>query len=106
MNTQFKKGVLNLCVLSVLNKKDCYGYELIQLISNHINISAGTVYPILKKLHDEGYVETYLADSNEGPVRKYYTITKNGKLAYELQLNEWLEFEDAVNLILRGEWNE
>ncbi|NLY20676.1 MAG: PadR family transcriptional regulator [Tissierellia bacterium] len=106
MNTQLKKGVLSLCVLSLLNRRDCYGYEIIQYISNHINISAGTVYPILKKILDDGYAETYLKDSNEGPARKYYTITPSGRRAYEFQTNEWKEFYEAVNVILRGDDNE
>ena len=50
MNIQYKKGVLELCVLSLLRKRDCYGYEISEYLSNHIDIADGTVYPILRKL--------------------------------------------------------
>ena len=45
MNTQYKKGVLELCVLSLLHKRDCYGYEISDFLSQHIDIADGTVYP-------------------------------------------------------------
>ena len=50
MNTQYKKGVLELCVLSLLHKRDHYGYEISDFLSQHIDIADGTVYPILRKL--------------------------------------------------------
>ena len=76
MNVQFKKGVLELCVLALLDKQDRYGYELVQLISEQIQISEGTIYPLLRKLTQEEYFTTYLQESTEGPPRKYYQLTK------------------------------
>ena len=74
MNIQLKKGVLDLCVLSLLLKThDRYGYELVAEISKCIEISEGTIYPLLRRLKNEGYVSTYLEESSEGPPRKYYT---------------------------------
>ena len=102
MNTQLKKGVLELCVLSVLSSKDCYGYELVNKISKYISISDGTIYPILRRLTKEGYFTTYLKESLEGPPRKYYRLTN---LGYEYKENlerEWLEFQNAVNNIIIG----
>ena len=46
MNTQYKKGVLELCVLSLLKKRDCYGYEISEFLAGHIDIADGTVYPM------------------------------------------------------------
>ena len=60
MNTQYKKGVLELCVLSLLHKRDCYGYEISDFLSQHIDIADGTVYPILRKLKSDGLLTTYL----------------------------------------------
>lgn len=54
MNSQYKKGVLELCVLSLLKKRDCYGYEISEYLSRHIDIADGTVYPILRKLKADG----------------------------------------------------
>ncbi len=103
MNIQFKKGVLELCVLSLLHKKDFYGYELVDYISQYINISEGTIYPLLRRFRAEGYVNTYLKESTEGPPRKYYTLTTVGKESYEELEIEWESFIDGVNNILRGD---
>lgn len=100
MDTQLKKGVLELCVLSVLSKRDCYGYELVSEISKSISISDGTIYPILRRLSSEGYFSTYLRESQEGPPRKYYSLTDIGfRRKIELE-KDWHHFEDAVNQIL------
>lgn len=100
MNVQFKKGVLELCVLVLLDKKDRYGYELVQMISEQIEISEGSVYPLLRKLAKEEYFTTYLQESSEGPPRKYYQLTDKGRgYLYEL-VNEWKEFSGGVNQII------
>ena len=67
MNAQFKKGVLEMCVLSLLAQDDQYGYELTEAISQKMTVAAGTLYLILKRLKDDGDVETYLVESAEGP---------------------------------------
>ncbi|MCK4997221.1 PadR family transcriptional regulator [Candidatus Pacearchaeota archaeon] len=101
MDTQFKKGVLDLCVLSTLRKKDHYGYELVQKISMDIQITEGTLYPILRRLKNEGYLQTYLRESSEGPSRKYYSLTKSGKDKAKKLKTEWKDFERKVDKILR-----
>ncbi|EFI41426.1 MULTISPECIES: PadR family transcriptional regulator [Peptoniphilus] len=101
MNIQFKKGVLELLVLSLLMEKDMYGYELVEEISTHVNISEGTIYPLLRRLKDERYVETYLEESQSGPPRKYYKLTDAGKDECIFQLKEWDDFIKSVNFILR-----
>lgn len=63
MNPQFNKGVLEMCVLALLSKRDCYGFELVELISKYIGLSDGTIYPMLRRLTEEKYVETYLQES-------------------------------------------
>lgn len=101
MNIQFKKGVLELLVLSLLMDRDMYGYELVEEISHHIDISEGTIYPLLRRLKNEKYVETYLKESQSGPPRKYYRLTEIGKDISVSQLNEWESFIKSVNNILR-----
>ena len=103
MNIQYKKGVIELCILSILNKKDMYGYELSEYISNKIDISDGTVYPILRKLKADGFVKTYLSEDSGGPPRKYYTITQTGKEQFNLDSNDWLNFVEIVKKIIKGE---
>jgi PadR family transcriptional regulator, regulatory protein PadR len=100
MNVQFKKGVLNLCVLVLLDKQDRYGYELVQKISNQISISEGSVYPLLRRLTKEGYFTTYLQESSEGPPRKYYKLTDTGRTYLHEQLEEWRNFTEGVNTLI------
>ncbi|MCX7921481.1 MAG: PadR family transcriptional regulator [Clostridia bacterium] len=101
MNIQFKKGVLELCVLSMLGKKDCYGYELVSEISKNISIAEGTIYPLLRRLKDEGYFTTYLQESSEGPPRKYYKLTELGKETKDELIKEWHTFVSGVNKIIK-----
>ncbi|HEY4599770.1 MAG TPA: PadR family transcriptional regulator [Cerasibacillus sp.] len=101
MNIQFKKGVLELCVLVLLNQKDRYGYELVQKISNQISISEGSVYPLLRRLTREGYFTTYLKESTEGPPRKYYKLTDEGRAYLHQLLSEWEEFTKGVNQLIK-----
>ena len=102
MNIQLKKGVLELCVLSLLKTDDRYGYELVNEISKCISISEGTIYPLLRRLKNEGYVETYLEESSEGPPRKYYKLTPKGEGMREAFLDDWNKFITGVNTIIGG----
>lgn len=97
MNTQFKKGVLELIVLVSVNKKDMYGYELIAEVSKVVGVNDGTIYPLLKRLTNEKYFDTYLVESTEGPSRKYYKITKLGKERMEELTEIWTSFSSSVN---------
>ena len=96
MNVQFKKGVLELVVLLSVVKRDIYGYELVAEVSKVVDVNDGTIYPLLKRLTNEHYFETYLKESTEGPPRKYYHLTAAGKLYMENLKNEWLEFFGKV----------
>ena len=62
----------------MVEKNDMYGYELVEKVSKVVDVSEGTIYPILKRLTNEGYFETYTKESTEGPIRKYYHITSRG----------------------------
>ena len=100
MNAQWKKGVLELCVLSQLREKDQYGYELTERISGKLDVSAGTLYLVLKRLRDSGYLETYLVESSSGPARKYYHLTETGRRNCEADRADWLEFASKVEELL------
>lgn len=107
MNVQYKKGVFELCVLSLLKKRDCYGYDVSEFLSQHMDISDGTVYPILRKLKAEGLVTTYLSEASGGPPRKYYKLTELGLTEYTAARQEWLDFVNTVkNLLKEDDDNE
>lgn len=100
MNVQLKKGVMEIIVLSMLKKKDFYGYELVSEISKYIEMSEGTIYPLLNRFKKDGLVDTYLAESHTGPPRKYYRITEAGHTEYDESVQEWSAFTKAVDTLL------
>jgi len=102
MNAQFKKGVLELCVLSLLIGQNRYGYDLVNEISKSIEISEGTIYPLLRRLKNVGYVTTYLQESQEGAPRKYYKLTSSGEKVTEEMKNDWKDFVKKVGVLLEG----
>ena len=101
MNPQYKKGVLDLCVLSLLRKQDRYGYEISDYLSKHIDIADGTVYPLLRKMKADGLVTTYLQEESGGPPRKYYKLTQLGEDVYNMDRAEYLRFADTVRELLK-----
>ena len=106
MNSQYKKGVLELCVLALLKKQDQYGSEISDRLSREIAIADGTVYPILRKLKGEGLVTTYLQEESGGPPRKYYSLTSLGRETYETGRAEYLQFARSVRMLLEEAENE
>lgn len=107
VHIQFKKGALELCVLYLIQKKDRYGYELVQQVSSYIQVAEGALYPLLRRLVKEGYCTTYLQESNEGPPRKYFKITPIGEDYLAELLLAWNDFVAGVNrLFTEGENDE
>ena len=102
MVTQLKKGSLELCVLCCLVGADKYGYELVAAISKEIEVSEGTIYPLLKRIRDEAYVRTYIRESSEGPPRRYYALTEEGETHRQQLLCQWNGFSAAVNRLIEG----
>ena len=101
MNVQFKKGVLELIVLVAVNNKDMYGYELVAEVSKVVNVNEGTIYPLLKRLTNEKYFDTYLRESTEGPPRKYYRLTASGIIYMDSLRKEWDNLQESVNSFLK-----
>lgn len=102
MGAQLKKGVLDMCVISLILYEDRYGYDVYQEINRVMQISESTIYPILRRLITEKYATSYLKESNEGPARKYFKITNLGKNRYYELIEEWADFKNIVDEITRG----
>jgi len=100
MNDQFKKGALELCVLAQLAQGDKYGYELTARISEQIGVANGTLYLILRRLHAEDYVQTYLQESPSGPARKYYRLTSKGRAYLKDMKDEWQTFVRKIDRLI------
>jgi|SRR3954469_4336791 PadR family transcriptional regulator PadR len=100
VDIQLKKGVLELCVLELLSQHDSYAYEIATRLAEEIGMGEGTVYPLMRRLDSNGLVETYLVESNSGPPRKYYRLTRAGKLELASQRQSWRDFARSVDRIL------
>lgn len=106
MNPQLKKGILELIVLLCIAERDMYGYEIVSQISEVIDVKEGTIYPLLRRLTSEGYFETYLKESTEGPPRKYYHLTKVGENRVNRLKEEWLALNKSVTTFLKEEYDD
>lgn len=100
IQVQLKKGVLELCVLAILSRGDSYAYEIASRLADGIGMGEGTIYPLMRRMQSDGLVTTYLVESANGPPRKYYKLSANGRAALTTHRAEWLSFESAVRKIL------
>lgn len=105
VDRELLKGSTNLLVLSVLENENMYGYEMIKKIKtkseNLFEFQEGTLYPILHKLEEKGFISSYW-DEVSGKERKYYSITDEGKKQLKSQKEEWKEFSTRVNQVIGG----
>jgi PadR family transcriptional regulator, regulatory protein PadR len=97
---QLKKGILELCVLTLLAQNDSYGYQITSRLSEAIGMAEGTVYPLLRRMQKDELVDTYLIDSDAGPPRRYFKLTKAGHRALTAKRAEWKAFKAALLDIL------
>jgi len=105
--TQLLRGVLDLCLLAVMEEGPAYGYEMTKrLRARGLSIvGEGSIYPLLGRLEREGLVETHRAASDGGPPRKYYRPSRAGRRALADGITEWRAARDAVDAVLGLEVN-
>lgn len=101
MAFQLGASLLDACVLSVLTREDTYGYVLTQNVREIMPISESTLYPVLRRLQKDGYVDTY-DQAYQGRNRRYYKITDLGRKQYKEYVDEWFEYKNNVDKILLG----
>ncbi|MCE5230807.1 PadR family transcriptional regulator [bacterium] len=89
---QVRKGVLELCILNALAGRECYGYDLVRMLSAvpGLDVTEGTLYPLLSRLRVQGLVQTRLEESPDGPARKYYALSAEGRRNLRL-MNRYLD---------------
>ncbi|HHT7202772.1 PadR family transcriptional regulator [Bacillus cereus] len=91
-----------MCVLSILSIKKSYGY-MKELEVNNLKLKGvGSIYPILTKLKNQEWVNTYQEVTDSGKVRIYYEINENGKIRLEKKINEWLELQSDIQTLLKS----
>jgi len=101
----FKRGTVELVVLSVLREKDMYGYEIVKTVKEksggNFDLPLGTLYPVLYRFLDNGYLSDYDEIVNKR-LRKYYRLEEKGKEFYENLLLEYKRISAGVNMIVEG----
>ena len=98
--SQIRRGTLEYCILLMLGKKSCYGYEILQEIGHYPCIAAkeSTIYPLLRRLQKDGYLSSSWQDSAEGlPPRKYYALTPLGQRYTAAISQEWDDLLAAIS---------
>lgn len=103
--SQMRRGAIEFCVLSLLRDVDRYGFDISRTLSGFDGLvtSEGTIYPLLARLRQEGYVETTWHESSQGPPRRYYRLTDAGRAALDAFVVEWERFRDSVDKLLEGD---
>ena len=102
MNSQFKKGIIEICVLKLIDQRDMCGFDIIEQLSGEVPINENTIYPLLRRLTKLEYFETYKIPSPVGAPKKFYKITEKGEEKLKEYLAEWKLFIKGVFKILEG----
>lgn len=103
-SSQLLHGVLDMCLMSIINEEPSYGYEMVRKLRERgLDLaSEGSIYPLLSRLQKQGLIEGYLVQSSEGPARKYYRMSDQGKKTLSQWLDDWYGFRGSVDAVLGG----
>ncbi|MHC4547050.1 MAG: PadR family transcriptional regulator [Planctomycetota bacterium] len=104
-STQLRKGMLELCILNAIRGTSLYGYDIVRKLRkiDGLVISEGTIYPILSRLKREGFVQTTIKESTEGPPRKYYELTNKGRTILNEMNDYWQDIKTGTDALGREE---
>ena len=104
--SQLRRGVLELCILRMFRQRPRYGYEIVTTLEALGPLAAGenTVYPLLRRLKADHYLETFTRESPAGPPRQYYRLTPEGRRRLSAIEKDWAEMVQAVErVVVKGE---
>ena len=104
MNFTAGSALLDAVVLSVVSLEGTYGYKITQDVRQLMDVSESTLYPVLRRLQKDGFLETYDMEF-QGRNRRYYKITSNGMILLDKYRSEWLSYKNNVDKILMGQKN-
>lgn len=104
MDTQLKRGILEICVLKALQKQDSYGYQIIKDLADYLTLSESTLYPILRRMEAAGCISEYPTVHN-GRLRKYFHLTPVGQQRIADFLQGWESVQRAYEFV-RGDTDE
>ncbi len=102
--TQFRKGLVELCVLATLGEGEAYGYQIVERLGKAEGLATteSTVYPLLIRLEKDGVLAVRTAPSPSGPPRRYYRLTETGRRRFREMVHYWRQIEGSVGRLLEG----
>ncbi|MCC6793734.1 MAG: PadR family transcriptional regulator [Candidatus Hydrogenedentes bacterium] len=103
--TQVRKGLLELCIVAVLAEGEMYAYDLVKRLANikALVITEGTIYPLLSRLRSAGLITSRLEESSNGPARKYYVLTDEGRRTVHAMRTYWCGLANDIGSLLEKE---
>ena len=100
IKSQMRKGLLEYCILSIINRDEAYASDILETLKDaQLVVVEGTVYPLLTSMKNEGLLSYRWQESTEGPPRKYYALTDEGRNLLSQLNEEWQSICQAINLI-------
>ena len=100
MAFQMSGPMLEMCILAVLLREDSYGYALTQSVASRLGLSESTLYPVLRRLKKQGFLDVYDVN-HDGRNRRYYSITKSGSSYLNELLTDWTDFIRNVSALIQ-----
>ncbi|MFD0710743.1 PadR family transcriptional regulator [Paenibacillus sp. GCM10027626] len=97
--SQARRGLLEYSILLLISREARYGYELVTLLNRweSLAVTEGTLYPLLRRLLKEKYIDSFWKESESGPPRKYYTLTDSGQHLLSAISLEWNKLSEAID---------
>ena len=103
IKAQMRKGILEYCILSIISRNDAYASSIIaELKAAEMIVVEGTLYPLLTRQKNQGLLAYRWEESPQGPPRKYYSITENGRQCLEQLDRAWTELISQIRTIREG----
>ena len=100
IKSQMRKGILEYCILTIISQKEAYTSDIIDTLRRaNLLVVEGTIYPILTRLKNNGLLSYRWQESNDGPPRKYFSLTDEGKSMLDALNEEWGNISQSINQI-------
>ena len=103
IKSQMKKGILEYCILSIINRQEVYTSDILEALRQaDLLVVEGTLYPLLSRLKNNGLLKYRWQESTDGPPRKYFTLTDEGQEMLTALDGEWSVISKAINKLVKG----
>ena len=101
--TELRRGVVELCVLLVLQRGEAYGYEIVERLRDEaqLEFTESTVYPVLSRLHRQSYLSLRRGPSPSGPPRRYFRLTASGRKRLQSMIKQWRTLNERIENLLQ-----